>query len=38
MKVQNAVAADYDGVITAILKSNGDSVEEDEPILKIAKK
>ena len=38
MKVQNAVAADFDGVITAILKSNGDSVEEDEPILKIAKK
>ena len=37
MKVQNAVAADYDGVITAILKSNGDSVDEDEPILKIAK-
>ena len=37
MKVQNAVAADFDGVITAILKSNGDAVEEDEPILKIAK-
>ncbi|MBR0223858.1 MAG: oxaloacetate decarboxylase [Bacteroidales bacterium] len=37
MKVQNAVAADFDGVITAILKSNGDTVEEDEPILKIAK-
>ena len=38
MKVQNAVAADFDGVITAILKSNGDSVDEDEPILKLAKK
>ena len=38
MKVQNAVAAEFDGVITAILKSNGDSVEEDEPIMRIAKK
>ncbi len=38
MKVQNAVAAECDGVITAILKSNGESVEEDEPILKIAPK
>ena len=37
MKVQNAVAADFDGVISAILKSNGESVEEDEVILKVSR-
>ena len=37
MKVQNAVAADFDGVVTAILKSNGDSVDEDEVILKVSR-
>ena len=37
MKVQNAVAADFDGVVTAILKSNGESVEEDEVILKVSR-
>lgn len=36
MKIQNAVCADKDGVITAILASNGDSVEEDDVIMKIA--
>jgi pyruvate carboxylase subunit B len=36
MKIQNAVCADKDGVITAILLSNGDSVEEDDVIMKIA--
>ena len=38
MKVQNAVAADFDGVITAIAKANGDAVEEDEVILKVSRK
>ena len=37
MKVQNAVAADFDGVITAILKSPGDSVDEDDAILKVSR-
>ncbi len=37
MKVQNAVAADFDGVVTAILKSNGESVDEDEVILKVSR-
>ena len=36
MKIQNAVCAEKDGVITAILLSNGDSVEEDDVIMKIA--
>ncbi len=36
MKIQNAVCADKDGVITAILASNGDSVEEDDVIMKFA--
>ena len=37
MKVQNAVAADFDGVVTAILKSPGDSVDEDDAILKVSR-
>ena len=37
MKVNNAICADFDGVITAILASNGDTVEEDDAILKIAR-
>ena len=36
MKIQNAICADADGVITAILPSNGDSVEEDDVIVKLA--
>lgn len=36
MKIQNAICADADGVITAILPSNGDSVEEDDVIMKLA--
>ena len=36
MKVNNAICADKDGVIAAILASNGDTVEEDDPIMKIA--
>ncbi len=38
MKTYNAIRADFDGVLTAILVSSGDSVEEDDPILKVAKK
>ena len=37
MKVQNAVCADCDGTIVEILASNGDVVEEDDAIMKIAK-
>ena len=36
MKIQNAICADADGVITAILVSNGDTVEEDDVIMKIS--
>jgi len=36
MKTFNAIKADKSGVITAILVSSGDSVEEDDPIMKIA--
>ncbi|MCQ2138509.1 MAG: oxaloacetate decarboxylase, partial [Bacteroidales bacterium] len=37
MKVQNAVCADFDGTITAIIPSNGDTIEEDDIIFKIAR-
>ncbi len=35
MKTYNAIRADRDGVITAILINSGDSVEEDDVIMKI---
>ena len=35
MKTYNAIRADKDGVITAMLVSNGDSVEEDDVIMKL---
>lgn len=35
MKTYNAIQADNDGVITAILVNSGDSVEEDDVIMKI---
>lgn len=38
MKTYNAIRADFDGTITAILVNTGDSVEEDDIIMKIAKK
>ncbi len=38
MKTYNAIRADFDGVLTAILVNSGDSVEEDDPIMKIARK
>jgi pyruvate carboxylase subunit B len=37
MKTYNAIRAEFDGTITAILVNSGDSVEEDDPIIKIAK-
>lgn len=37
MKTYNAIRAEYDGVITAILPQSGDAVEEDDVIMKIAK-
>ena len=36
MKTFNAIRADKAGVITAILVASGDSVEEDDPIMKMA--
>ncbi len=38
MKTYNAIRADFDGILTAILVQSGDGVEEDDPILKIARK
>lgn len=38
MKTYNAIRAEFDGVITAIVVNSGDSVEEDDVIMKIAKK
>lgn len=37
MKIQNAICADFDGTITAIIPSNGDSIEEDDVLMKIAR-
>lgn len=38
MKTYNAIKADFDGVITAIIATPGNAVEEDEVIMKIARK
>ncbi len=38
MKTYNAIRAEFDGIITAILVNSGDAVEEDDIIMKIAKK
>ena len=37
MKTYNAIRADFDGVITAICKGNGESVDEDDVILRVAR-
>ncbi|MGN1219622.1 MAG: biotin/lipoyl-containing protein [Candidatus Cryptobacteroides sp.] len=37
MNVNNAISAEFDGVITAICLSNGDSVDEDDVIFKVAR-
>jgi len=38
MKVNNAICAEFDGTITAILGKNGEAVDEDDVIVKIARK
>ena len=37
MKTYNAIRAEFDGTIVAILFNSGDPVEEDDVIIKIAK-
>ena len=37
MKTYNAIRAEFDGTITAIVVNSGDNVEEDDVIMKIAK-
>lgn len=37
MKTYNAIRAEFDGLITAIIATPGDSIEEDDVIMKIAK-
>ena len=38
MKVQNAICADFDGVIVSFEASSGDTVEEDDVIVKMTRK
>ena len=38
MKTYNAIRAEFDGTLTAILFNSGDPVEEDDVLFKIAKK
>ena len=38
MKVNNAICADFDGVVAAILPGNGDKVEEDDVVFKLIRK
>ena len=38
MKTYNAIRADFDGVLTAVVVNSGDSVEEDDVIMKIQRK
>lgn len=37
MKINNAICSDFDGTVVAILPSNGDTVEEDEVIVKMTR-
>ncbi len=37
MKINNSICASFDGTVTAILPSNGESVEEDDVIIKMIK-
>ena len=37
MKINNAICADFDGTITAILPHNGDTVEEDDVIVRMTR-
>ena len=38
MKTYNAIRADFDGIITAVVVNSGDSVEEDVVIMKVQRK
>ncbi|MCM1516037.1 MAG: oxaloacetate decarboxylase [Paraprevotella sp.] len=38
MKTYNAIRADFDGILTAVTVNSGDSVEEDDVIMKIQRK
>ena len=38
MKTYNAIRAEFDGTITEIVVKSGDSVEEDDVLMKIARK
>lgn len=38
MKTQNAICAEFDGLITAFCFSNGDSVDEDDVLVKVVRK
>ncbi len=37
MKINNAICSDFDGTVVAILPSNGDTVEEDDVIVKMTR-
>ena len=37
MKINNAICADFDGTITEILAHNGETVEEDDIIIKMTR-
>ena len=37
MKINNAICSDFDGTVVAILSSNGDTVEEDDVIVKMTR-
>ena len=38
MKTYNAIRADFDGILTAVTVNSGDSVEEDDVIMKVLRK
>ena len=38
MKTYNAIRADFDGILTAVVVNSGDSVEEDDVIMKVQRK
>ena len=38
MKTYNAIRADFDGILTAVVVNSGDSVEEDDVIMKMQRK
>ena len=38
MKTYNAIRADFDGILTAVVVNSGDSVEEDDVLMKVQRK